>query len=146
MNRILERLYLGDWKDAVNCKLKKEMNIKVHINVAKEITVKECGDIEYYHLKLMDGNPFYSEIIKECTSLIKLKRDKNRILLSCAAGVSRSPAMMLCYMHETGWDINQALDWMRHIRPLVNPNPVILESIRKYYKIDIIKELEILRG
>jgi len=122
--------------DANNCDLKKEVRISVHLNVAKEINVEECNDIEYHHYPIIDCHPFHRDFIDSITYMISQKIPDNTILVTCASGISRSPAVLLCYLYQIGFDLDSALMLLLKRRPIVNIHPNILKSIKDHYGIE----------
>lgn len=99
-------------------------------------------------MPLKDGEPFPTRAIEAGAQFIheNISQKKRKVLVNCAAGVSRAPSMVICYMHQfCGWGVDEAIQFLRTKRPVVNPNPVILQSIKEYFGIDVLKELEALR-
>jgi len=60
---------------------------------------------------------------------------EKKVLIACAGGASRSASIILAYMISEGWNMNDALQHMQKIRPVINPNPLCLLSIRTFFNI-----------
>jgi len=147
MDRILDRVWIGDWHDGASTQIRKQCYINAVLNLAKELPIITWETEIYKKVDIVDGTPIPKEILKECLDFIhEHVRKKERILIHCAAGVSRSVAILMAYMYECGWNLDEALLYIRSKRPVANPNPILLESIMEYYEIDIMKELEVLRN
>jgi protein-tyrosine phosphatase len=57
-----------------------------------------------------------------------------RVLLHCAAGLSRSPVMAAIYFDLVGFrSFDAALDEVARLRP-IDPSPVIVRSAKEYLK------------
>ena len=57
------------------------------------------------------------------------------VLLHCVAGVSRSPALAICYLHERhGLSLLAAMRHVRSRRMQADPNPLFLRMIQDYYR------------
>ena len=57
-----------------------------------------------------------------------------RVLVHCRSGISRSPALIACYLHECmGWSIDEALVRVKGARPQADPHQALLKSIRAHY-------------
>ena len=146
MDKILDRIWIGDWHDGANLQARKETVINVVLNVAKELDDPTWEGEVYLKVSLDDCEPLPPEKLKQCVDFVmEHLRKKHRILVHCAAGASRSVAIVMCVMYESGWDLDDALNFIRTKRAIANPNPVILNSIMEYYGIDKLKELEVLR-
>jgi len=147
MDKILDRIFIGDWHDGQNLQVRKEQVINVVLNLAEELDDPTWEGEVYKKVGFKDGEPIPHEKIKESVEFInEHMRKKHKILVHCAAGASRSIAILMCYMYECGWDLDEALAFIRSKRPIANPNPVILNSIMEYYGISKLKELEVLRN
>ncbi|NMF90717.1 aminotransferase class I/II-fold pyridoxal phosphate-dependent enzyme [Aromatoleum petrolei] len=58
----------------------------------------------------------------------------HRVLLHCEQGISRSPALAACFLHEQlGVPLDEAVDRVRAARPQADPHPALLASIRAHY-------------
>lgn len=80
-------------------------------------------------------------------ALVKNERQKNKnakILLSCAAGISRSATMALWLMAEELDSYDKAWDLIKSIRPIVDPDPnfePIIDTLKARYNILNLSEL-----
>lgn len=61
-------------------------------------------------------------------------REGRRVLIHCEMGVSRSPSLAICYLHECcGMSIETAIGHVKSVRPSADPHPALIASIREYY-------------
>ena len=119
MNKILPRLYLGDFTDA-------ELVILQHI--PSIITVCEqaphvAEGICHIHAPIPDEvwlpPSTWSELVYALTCAV---RDESAVLVHCRLGKSRSPSLICAYLATTGWTLETALEWVKEQRPMADPH------------------------
>jgi protein-tyrosine phosphatase len=55
------------------------------------------------------------------------------VLVHCAAGSSRSPVVVALYMDVVGYEnFDDALSRLRHLRSVVAPSKLVIESAKTY--------------
>jgi protein phosphatase slingshot len=90
--------------------------------------------ILYYHMPIADPDERLSEFLPGAVAFIDEARRLGPVLLHCVAGISRSPALAICYLHERhGMSLLAALDHIRSRRPVADPHPLFLRVIQEYY-------------
>lgn len=52
-----------------------------------------------------------------------------RVLIACAAGMSRSACMAIGFLVRSGWDKASAYEMVRRARPQIAPIPKMLDSV-----------------
>ena len=58
----------------------------------------------------------------------------HRVLMHCEMGISRSPALAACFLHEcTGLTLDEAFARVGAMRPVAAPDAALVESIGHYY-------------
>jgi len=58
----------------------------------------------------------------------------HRVLMHCEMGISRSPALAACFLHEcTGLTLDEAFARVAAVRAVAAPDAALVESIRRYY-------------
>lgn len=61
----------------------------------------------------------------------------HRVLLHCEMGISRSPALAVCFLHEcAGLALDDAFARVAAVRAIADPHPELVASIRRYYAAD----------
>lgn len=55
-----------------------------------------------------------------------------KVFIHCAAGVHRAPMMTLALLGSQGWDIDQAMERLQTLRPVVDFAEVYVESVRRF--------------
>ena len=91
--------------------------------------------IPHHTVEIQDRHPLPSAAIQECIEFIDYhKHQGNRVLVHCEMGISRSPAICACFLYECeGITLEKAHDEIKARRPLADPHPVLLASIKDYY-------------
>lgn len=86
-------------------------------------------------LHLQDRVALPAEVIEEAVAFLREQVSRGRrVLVHCEMGMSRSPAIVACYLHEEhGLDIDAALRQIRAVRPAADPHPALVASMRDYY-------------
>lgn len=89
-------------------------------------------------LELRDRVALPVEVIEEAVAFLRDQVSRGRrVLVHCEMGLSRSPAIVACYLHEElGLEIDAAVRQIRAVRPAADPHPALLASIRDYYAAD----------
>ena len=142
MNFIMDNIYLGDIDAAADEEFLKQFNIKAVVNCAEEIT-SNYKDLKFLELKLYDI-PEQQIIPKFEVAYKFIKKNTihyyDNVLIHCAAGASRSAALVAFYMmKEKKWDYDECFWRMVEKRPVVSPNYGFAAQLREYYKKNISK-------
>ena len=91
-------------------------------------------DIRYHEVPLADPDERFTEFVPGVVAFIDEARRSGPVLLHCLAGVSRSPALAICYLHERcGLTLPGALRHVQSCRSQANPHPRFLRLIQEYY-------------
>ena len=132
IQKIIDGIYIGDVASLMESQGRKELRIKALLCCAREINPNLDGIEDYMWMPLFDCDWISPEHIEDGIGFIK---DHKPVLVACVGGASRSASIILAYMISEGWDMNDALSHMQKIRPVINPHPLMLLSIRRYFKI-----------
>jgi hypothetical protein len=57
---------------------------------------------------------------------------ENKVYIHCAAGVHRAPMMTLALLRAEGWSLEDALETVQSLRPVVDWADVYVESVERY--------------
>lgn len=91
--------------------------------------------IRYHEVPISDPDERLPEFLPGLVAFIDDARGRGSVLLHCVAGVSRSPALAVCYLHERhGLSLPAALDHVRSRRAQADPHPLFLRLIQGYYR------------
>lgn len=129
--QVIDNIYLGSAYNAAYFDTLKEFNIKVIINVTKEITNYYPDDFIYIRYDLYDNNKHSIEkYLEQAYHDIKYHQEntEGNILIHCYMGASRSASVVIYYLmrtkkHDDGtpFSFDDALNFLKEKRPIVNP-------------------------
>ena len=127
---ITNNIYLSGIMVAQDINKIKEYNINCIVNCTK--TIPNYFDITYLRVPVDDTyNQHIEQYFDETYNFIEncINENKN-ILVHCHAGISRSSTILIAYfMRKNNWDLQQALDFLRSKRSIVNPNPDFIKAL-----------------
>jgi len=128
---IIDNIYLGSAFNAADYITLKKYNIKIIMNVTKEISNYYPNDFIYYRYKLYDNNkhsikPYLEQSLKDinyCQQNIQ-----GNILIHCFMGASRSASIVLYYLMKTmkhqnniPYNFDDSIKFLKSKRKIINP-------------------------
>lgn len=126
------KLFLGDLADATDPQLGE--SIDRAIAVCNEYELKHrCADS--WQVGFFDGQAVDNKVIHRAVSLIHDGiQAGQRVLIHCAAGISRSPMITACYLVKAGHfpNYDAALNHIAQCRPKIEPAGAIYRSGKSY--------------
>ena len=134
IDHIIDNIYLGDFGTADDINILKEYNITHIINCAFNLPNRFPNEITYKRLDLRDEpNQPIIEKLEEAYEFIKENKDKN-IFVHCVFGKSRSSSVVIFYiMKEKKLNFQEAKNFVKNIRNIVEPNSGFELELNKYY-------------
>jgi atypical dual specificity phosphatase len=141
IHQILPNLFLTSAKGASNKKNMLELGI-THVLIPANTGIQ---GVEMYFPETFCYNQFDlkdtpdNDILSKFDTTFKwidsaLAEEKNKVLVHCARGVSRSASFVIGYiMYIKNMNYEQALEHVTQIRPHVSPNIGFVEQLKKYY-------------
>ncbi|XP_027940912.1 protein-tyrosine-phosphatase IBR5 [Vigna unguiculata] len=124
-----EFLYLGSYDNASRSELLKTQGITRILN-----TVPSCQNLYKnsftYHCLPDDKTLPFDEAIQ---FLELCEKEKERVLVHCMSGKSRSPAIVIAYlMKSKGWRLAQSYQWVKERRHSVELTPGVYQQLQEY--------------
>ena len=127
-------IWIGSYAAVLDDNLEKH-DIDVVVNMAIECDYKISPQlsmcVQLVKIGIDDGRLSNCGVFEKAADVIADARSQGkRVLVHCAAGVSRSSTAVMAYMmlHEgMGWA--DALEYLREGRPCVNPHPLLVRSL-----------------
>jgi len=136
MNKITDRLFVGNWGDALSLIWPNANYISAVLNVCENLDQLD-SNIAYMHVPFPDHLPIPKESFDMCMNWLngQYTLGKN-ILIHCAVGVSRSPTICAAFLVKTGLakTIDEGLQIIKQARPEVDPAPLTFLSAREHLK------------
>lgn len=132
---ILEYLYLGSEWNASNLEELKDKGVGHILNVTREIDNFYPGLFDYFNIRVYDDET--TEMLKHWDKTYKYiaqaKEQGSKVLVHCKMGISRSASVVIAYvMKAYGWDLRQALDFVKTRRSCIKPNSGFLKQLETY--------------
>lgn len=128
---VVDNIYLGSAYNAAYYDTLTEFNIKVIINVTKEISNYYPDNFIYIKYNLYDNNKHSIEkYLEKAYNDIKYHQEntEGNILIHCYMGASRSASVVIYYLMRTKkrddgtpYTFDDALKFLKEKRPIVNP-------------------------
>lgn len=134
MDKILDRLYIGDGADGRNAEALRSTGITSVMNAQLE-TDSLGGAFTYLRLNQPDCEPIPRVLID--SFLTWMRREMSipgvKVLVHCGAGVSRASAFTIAYLMSFGFSWDEAEVFVRSKRPQISPHPALKNSVIDYF-------------
>ena len=135
MTRVLERLYLGDARDADHLSVSNPFCITAVVNVNTAPNHSKRDEINYVHFPLGESCRVPPLRLEQVITTIGELVRAGKVLVHCVAGSSRSPVIVALYMDVIGYEnFDDAVSHLRELRSVVAPSKLIIDSARAYLK------------
>lgn len=135
MDFILDRLAIGDLSDAKNELVLKQSGITALLNVAQEAYYEpDLKQFDYYKVNIDDGQAMDFSNLTKAVDFIHSRINRGKVLVHCLMGISRSSTIVLCYLHECGFSLREAMNLIKKKRPDAQPHIALYNSVREYYR------------
>lgn len=126
MDRVLDRLWIGDARD-LQAPLK-SLGFSGVVDLRDGNAAIETP-LDVHRLDNRDGDPWTVDQVKRTMEFIHGAIRCGKVLVVCAAGMSRSASMVIGYLVRSGWDEATAYEAVRRSRPKIAPVPGMLASV-----------------
>lgn len=126
MNRVLDRLWIGSGED-VRPPVLRSLGFSGIVDL-RDGVASYPSEVEVHRLGNRDGDPWQLAEVERVLDFIHAWVRRGRVLVACAAGISRSASIVAAYLVRCGWDEPTALEHLRAARPRIAPVPVMLEA------------------
>lgn len=138
VNKVREGLYIGDLHSTRNTEALEAEGITAILSCVmpderyfiKPHSLKRC------HICIQDSEAYpFHWLTKALEQLDLWLQDGEKVLVHCAAGISRSASTVIAHLigHGLSWDEAEAE--VRAARPIIMPHAELKKSILTYYKI-----------
>ena len=130
ISKITNTLYLGNMYAASNINKLKDIGIKKILTVMTEFGYTYPKNI-FIH-KIIEIDDIYdSNIIKYFKECINFIEGKEKVLVHCAAGVSRSSTIVIAYiMWKNKKNLIDAINFVKSKRPEIFPNSGFIDQLQ----------------
>lgn len=128
MNRILDRLWIGDQSDLGDRVPLRALGFSAVVDLRDGVAEKDLG-LPTLRLTSRDGDPWAGGEIVRTLDFIHDHTRSGKVLVACAAGMSRSAAITIGYLVRCGWDPAEAHARVKAARPIIDPISTMLEAV-----------------
>ena len=135
---IMDDIYVGDIYDAHNIKELKNLGITNVISVVPGIEnmYTEEDGINHKCYEIIDNlDANLEQYFNETSDLIeKIVNKKEKVLIHCICGVSRSVTILIAYMiKKRKYQLQEAINLISQKRNIIKPNYSFLSQLVKYH-------------
>lgn len=127
MDRVLGRLWIGAMPDFQVPLASLGFSAVVDLRDGDVSPARE--GVEVLRVANRDGDPWTREQVLGILDFIARHIADGKVLVACAAGMSRSASIVVGYLVRSGWDVAEAFDEVRRSRPRIMPVPKMLDSV-----------------
>lgn len=137
-----DKLFLGSQFSACSLQTLNRLNIAAILvcgkNLPKFFAHDPASGIQYHNLPIEDS--LNQDIVPYVHSAMRFLQEfiierKQRVLVHCAAGVSRSASVIIAYlMLMNQWDFDTAKSYAKAKRVLVNPNLRFTQDLKLFWE------------
>ena len=132
ITRILERLFLGSLQDAERLSRRNPNQISTVITLCEQSVEHRAADVRYVHLVIEDEEPIPVRQLNAVMDAITKSIRSGNVLVHCALGFSRSPALTAAYLHRAGYqNFAAAIARIKMLRPSVDPSTILMSSVEE---------------
>jgi protein-tyrosine phosphatase len=130
MTQVDHRLFVSGYARAAELAEKNPHKITAVLCVHQVMDYKKNPDIIYRHIPFNDGEKIPERQFAECLGWMKFMYENgHKILVHCAAGISRSVTILASFMHyEDICDYREALHRIKLNRPNADPAATVKAS------------------
>jgi protein-tyrosine phosphatase len=132
-SKITENIWLSGYKVAADLWNSNPAGITHVLNVSTNDPYLEAEGISYMHCPFHDGHEIPADKFAAAMAFLTFACEhQGKILIHCAAGISRSPVILAAFLHYSKqMEFNAAIDFIISRRPIVNPAVAVINSARK---------------
>lgn len=130
LDRVLDRLWIGAARDLDGTVPLAALGFVAVLDLRGGPPPAGLG-VEMLRLTNRDGDPWKASDVGHALDFIHEHVRHGHVLVACAAGMSRSAAMVVGYLVRCGWSAPEALAHVKRARPKVAPVPSMLEAVLK---------------
>ena len=113
---IIDNIYIGNAYNAANYQSLENLNIKLIVNVTKEIQNYFPENFDYYNIEILDSNKEslktkFTDVIEHINT--KKLTENDNILVHCYMGCSRSAAVIAAYILNKDYNLDETIELLK---------------------------------
>ena len=135
MTQVWERLFLGGLEDAERIAKSNPDRITTVLTLCPEKVGARTRKVNYLHFPIPDERPVSQSVFDSILDSLAENIRWGRVFVHCGAGINRGPIMIASFMDACGYkNIDDALEEIAGLRPILDPSPVLLQSVKEYLR------------
>ena len=127
MDRVLDRLWIGATED-FRAPLA-ALGFVGLLDLRDGAGLATPGGVTVHRADLRDGDPYNAAHVVAALDFVAERIQYGRVLIACAAGMSRSACMTIGYLVKHGFSVPEAFEAVRAARPRIAPQARTLDSV-----------------
>lgn len=127
MERVLDRLWIGSTRDATAPLA--SLGFVGLLDLRDGQLVRPVEGVQVHRVGNRDGDPWSEAQVEEAVDFISDWIRSGKVLVVCAAGMSRSASMVIGYLVRSGWSPAEAHERVREARAKIAPVERMLTSV-----------------
>uniref|UniRef100_A0A8D1WBA5 Serine/threonine/tyrosine interacting like 1 n=1 Tax=Sus scrofa TaxID=9823 RepID=A0A8D1WBA5_PIG len=133
------KIYLGNFRQACDPKIQKDLKIKAHVNVSMETGPFFVGDADkLLHIPIEDSpEANISPFLRHLCHFIEMHLELGSVVLVFSTmGISRSCAAILAYlMHRNGQTLKRSWTYVKKCKNNMRPNRALVAQLSEWEKV-----------
>jgi protein tyrosine phosphatase (PTP) superfamily phosphohydrolase (DUF442 family) len=127
--KITDNLYISDYYESIKYDELKNLGIKQILSIGKELPEHNTNEFKLKHIKIDDSSDVnIMQYFEDAHNFI----DQGSTLVHCYAGISRSASIIISYLMKQGMTYEEAYNYVKERRPIINPNRGFKKQLMKY--------------
>lgn len=128
MERVLDRLWIGSTEDFRSPLASLGFTGVLDLRDGEH---PPCKGVTTHRLTHRDGDPWREDQVIDAVNFIYMHVQTGKVLVACAAGMSRSACMCIGYLVRIGYSESTAFELVRNARHKIVPITNMLDSVLK---------------
>lgn len=130
ISQITPNVFISDFYASFDYQTLITRGIKQILTVGYDMDIYRPKDFSVMNITAYDASN--ENLYKHFDSAYKFI-EQAPTLIHCYKGISRSATILIAYlMKKNKWNLNKAINYVRRIRPFVNPNPGFYQQLERY--------------
>ncbi|KAB0405722.1 hypothetical protein E2I00_008435, partial [Balaenoptera physalus] len=133
------RIYLGNFRQACDPKIQKDLKIKAHVNVSMETGPFFVGDSDkLLHIQIEDSlEANITPFLRHLCHFIEVHLELGSVILVFSTmGISRSCAAILAYlMHQNEQTLKRSWAYVKKCKTNMRPNRALVAQLSEWEKV-----------
>lgn len=127
MDRVIDRVWIGSTEDFAAPL--SSLGFTAVLDLRDGSSYVADKNVYVYRVDNRDGDPWTAEQVRGALDFVAAYAPAGKVLIACAAGMSRSACMTIGHLVRFGHDEATAFEMVRRARPKIAPVKKMLASV-----------------